>query len=149
MESLWNKNYQAVLLSRIEQLSENSPRKWGKMDVAQMLEHINIAYKNAIDEIKVAKHPMSILTSLKPIRKLLIFGMPFQKNLPTAKEYIIKTPQNFKENKAAFIKTFEQITQKETANTFSSHPIFGELSYNEWGALLSKHLDHHLKQFGV
>jgi hypothetical protein len=149
MESLWNKNYQAVLLSRIEQLHEKSPRKWGKMDVAQMLEHMNIAYKNAIDEVKVAKHPMSILASLKPIKKLLIFGMPFQKNLMTAKEYMIETPQNFEKNKADFIKTFNIITQKAKDNTFSSHPIFGKLTYNEWGALLSKHLDHHLKQFGV
>jgi hypothetical protein len=149
MESLWNKNYQAVLLSRIEQLNENSPRKWGKMDVPQMLEHMNIAYKNAIDEIKVPKHPLSFLASLKPIRKFLIYGMPFQKNLPTAKDYMIETPQNFQENKKSFLHTFQKITQKETANKFDSHPIFGKLTYDEWGTLLSKHLDHHLKQFGV
>ncbi len=149
MESLWNKNYQAVLLSRINQLNENSQRLWGKMNVAQMLEHINIAYRNSIDEIKVSKHPLSFLVSLPPIKKLVIFGMPFQKNLMTAKEYVVLTPQDFQKNKAAFIQTFNKITEKGKENPFSSHPIFGKLTYNEWGALLSKHLDHHLKQFGV
>lgn len=149
MESLWNKNYQAVLLSRIEQLNKNSQRLWGKMDVAQMLAHINIAYKNAIGEEKVSRHPLSLIVSLPPIKKLVIFGLPFQKNLMTAKEYVVLTPQNFQKNKEAFLKTFRKITENDSANQFSSHPIFGKMTYNEWGTLLSKHLDHHLKQFGV
>ncbi|HUH74132.1 MAG TPA: DUF1569 domain-containing protein [Chitinophagales bacterium] len=149
MESLWNKNNQALLISRIEQLKDNSPRKWGKMDVAQMLEHINIAYKNSIDEVQVNKNPLSVIISLPPVKKLMIYGMPFLKNLPTAKEYIVKDSQDFEKNKEDFLKTFHKITQKGSDQTFVSHPIFGELSYEDWGALLSKHLDHHLKQFGV
>ena len=149
MESLWNKNYQAVLLSRLDQLNENSPRKWGSMNAAQMLGHINTAYRNAVDEIKVKDHPLIILASLKPIKKLILFGMPFQKNLMTAEEYKMKSPQDYQKNKADFLEIFNQITQKENSNAFGSHPIFGKMTYNEWGTLLSKHLDHHLKQFGV
>jgi Protein of unknown function (DUF1569) len=29
------------------------------------------------------------------------------------------------------------------------HPFFGELTPEEWDILQSKHLDHHLRQFGV
>jgi hypothetical protein len=29
------------------------------------------------------------------------------------------------------------------------HPVFGTLSGKAWGALGWRHLDHHLRQFGV
>ena len=35
------------------------------------------------------------------------------------------------------------------ARTCSSHPVFGALSKNQWGILSFKHVDHHLKQFGL
>ena len=30
-----------------------------------------------------------------------------------------------------------------------AHPMFGQLTKQQWRDLLVKHLDHHLKQFGV
>jgi len=30
-----------------------------------------------------------------------------------------------------------------------THPFFGTLSADEWGKLTWKHIDHHLRQFGV
>ena len=29
------------------------------------------------------------------------------------------------------------------------HPAFGRLTYNQYGALMARHTDHHLRQFGV
>jgi hypothetical protein len=29
------------------------------------------------------------------------------------------------------------------------HPLFGPLTTTQWGQLTWKHLDHHLRQFGV
>ncbi|MGB5666410.1 MAG: DUF1569 domain-containing protein, partial [Maribacter sp.] len=29
------------------------------------------------------------------------------------------------------------------------HPLFGEFTVEQWGQMEFKHLDHHLKQFGV
>ncbi|MCO5230412.1 MAG: DUF1569 domain-containing protein [Chitinophagales bacterium] len=149
MKTIWNNQEQTELKSRLESLKENSSRQWGKMNAAQMLKHIDTAYKNAIDEIKVSSNPLSYIVSLSPIKKLLIFGMPFMKNLPTAKEYIPKSNEDFQKNKTDFLNTFQKITQTSVPKDFVSHPIFGKLSYEEWGVLLYKHLDHHLRQFGV
>jgi len=30
-----------------------------------------------------------------------------------------------------------------------SHPLFGPLTWQEWGVTTYKHADHHLKQFGA
>jgi hypothetical protein len=29
------------------------------------------------------------------------------------------------------------------------HPLFGPLTHREWSALMYRHVDHHLKQFGA
>ncbi|MCO5234542.1 MAG: DUF1569 domain-containing protein [Chitinophagales bacterium] len=149
MKTIWNSQEQAELKNRLDNLQQNAIQKWGKMNAAQMLKHIDIAYKNAIDEIKVSKNPLSSIVSLGPVKKLLIFGMPFMKNLPTAKEYIPKDNEDFQTNKIEFLNTFQKITHTSVPKDFVSHPIFGKLSYEEWGVLLYKHLDHHLQQFGV
>ncbi|MBP9797478.1 MAG: DUF1569 domain-containing protein, partial [Chitinophagales bacterium] len=36
-----------------------------------------------------------------------------------------------------------------TGVTKDKHPFFGKLSPEEWDTLTVKHLDHHLRQFGV
>ena len=35
------------------------------------------------------------------------------------------------------------------AAQWNVHPTFGDLNRKEWGKLAAKHLDHHLRQFGV
>ena len=34
-------------------------------------------------------------------------------------------------------------------STMAPHPAFGDLSYDEYGALIAKHTDHHLRQFSL
>jgi hypothetical protein len=33
--------------------------------------------------------------------------------------------------------------------TSAPHPFFGPMTQQEWETLMWKHLDHHLRQFGV
>ena len=35
------------------------------------------------------------------------------------------------------------------ADRVAPHSVFGRLTHNEWGVLAAKHIDHHLRQFGV
>lgn len=147
--SLWNTSNQKDLLERLKLLTNSSSRKWGTMDVGQMLRHIDIAYKNAMGELPVPPHPLAVIVSLAPIRKLIIYGIPFQKNLPTAQEYKVNASIDFRAANNEFLNTFQRITSFKDTTTFGAHPIFGKLSQDEWGALLFKHLDHHLRQFGV
>ncbi len=147
--SLWNISDQNDLLERLKLLNSSSPRKWGTMDVGQMLRHMDIAYKNAMGELPVSKHWLESVVSLAPVRKLIIYGIPFQKNLPTAQEYKINASIDFRAANNEFLNTFQRITSFKDTTTFGAHPIFGKLTQDEWGVLLFKHLDHHLRQFGV
>ena len=37
----------------------------------------------------------------------------------------------------------------EIEKKWNPHPIFGAFTHQQWGQLQYKHLDHHLRQFGV
>ena len=49
MNNLYNQSDVLGILSRIEQLSSNSQRQWGKMNVEQMLSHLNAFLETALD----------------------------------------------------------------------------------------------------
>lgn len=41
------------------------------------------------------------------------------------------------------------ISRLSTEANPKPHPVFGPLSQHEWGIVSAKHIDHHLRQFGV
>lgn len=147
--SLWNISDQEDLKLRLSHLRNDSPRHWGTMDVGQMLRHMDIAYKNATGEVTVPKQAMAVVTSLTPVKWLIIKYMPFQRNLPTAKEYKVTASIDFKAAYDTFLNTFNRMVSEHPSIVFSEHPIFGKMSHEMWGTLLYKHLDHHLQQFGA
>jgi hypothetical protein len=83
-------------------------------------------------------------------KKKLMADAPFKKNLPTAKSFLVKDERNFQAEKNKLLQLVDRfITQGESALTKEPHPFFGKLTTNEWDILQWKHLDHHLRQFGV
>lgn len=149
MKSLWNAADAAEIRNRIQKLSPDSTRKWGTMTVSQMERHMVIAYQAATGEMTLQADSLQKLASIGFMRKLIIEVMPWPKSLPTAKDFIVSSDPDFKESHAAFSKVFEEFVCKNSSSTFGSHPLFGKMPYQQWGKLMYKHTDHHLKQFGV
>lgn len=148
MASLWEPERQQELYERITRLQADTPRRWGTMNAGQMLQHLDRAYKNAMGVLPVSKIFWGFITSLTPVKKLMIYKIPWKKNLPTAPEYVVADAVDFDAARAAFLESLQIITTGDVVR-FAAHPIFGQLSYEDWGALLYKHTDHHLRQFGV
>ena len=136
----------ANLIARINKLNSGSSALWGKMTVAQMLAHCQAQLRVALGDEKL-KH--SLLGKLLGgwAKKKLLEEKPFSKNLPTAPSFIIKHQPEFekeKNNLIGMITRFNDITV-----TKEPHPFFGKMTLDEWSKGTWKHLDHHLKQFGV
>ena len=51
MKSIFNAQDVADIIGRINQLTPQTERLWGKMDVAQMLAHCNITYELVYEDI--------------------------------------------------------------------------------------------------
>jgi Protein of unknown function (DUF1569) len=150
MKNLFDPNEKNEILERIEKLTPNTERLWGKMDVAQMLAHCNVPYELVYE----AKHPKPnklVKFFLKLFVKETVVGeKPYPKNGPTAPVFLIKSAKNFDDEKKRLIDHINK-TQELGEKYFEgreSHS-FGPLSKAEWNVMFSKHLEHHLNQFGV
>ena len=148
--SVFNRNDVDNILDRIEKLSPEMQPKWGKMNVAKMLSHCNVTYELVYENIHPKPNPFKVFILKLVIKPSIVSDKPYKNSLPTAPEFIIHDDKDFEVEKKRLVayieKTFE--LGEGFFDGKKSHS-FGKLSKNEWNAMFAKHLDHHLKQFGV
>jgi hypothetical protein len=89
-------------------------------------------------------------TTLGKLAKRSLTGTkPFRKNLPTDPRFLTRTPRPFEVEKSELLVLVQRFVARGPAGlSRDPHPFFGPLSDEEWGLLMGKHLDHHLRQFG-
>ncbi len=147
MESIFNEQAYQHTLERIDRLTEKSQRRWGKMTVGQMAWHcqvpLNIAIKNKPNNAKG-----NLLLRLF-FKKSLYNDRPWIKNLPTVGPAKARAPKNFEEEREKLRQMVTEVHGLKDRKTWNPHPVFGPLTQEQWGKLQYKHLDHHLRQFGV
>jgi hypothetical protein len=150
MKSLFSEKDVNGFIERINKLTPESKALWGKMNVAQMLAHCEVPLSMAQGEMRAKVNPIIKFLFAKRAKKEILYGKGLGKNSPTMNEAKIVDKREFEEEKQKLIKKIRSFFEKGKAGiTREPHPFFGELSIEEWDQLQSKHLDHHLSQFGV
>ena len=149
MNNLYNQSDVLEILNRIGKLTENSQRQWGKMNVAQMLSHLNIFLETALDLNSPKRLFIGrILGSY--FKSRYVRDKQFSKNSPTHKNYIFTDIRNFENEKAKSVQLIKQFFDGGKSQcTLKPHPFFGKLTPEEWAIAQWKHFDHHLRQFGT
>jgi hypothetical protein len=149
MNSIYDKASNDAMIARINKLTPETKALWGKMNAAQMCKHCSTAIEVAFgkEDLKV-NFLMRLLG--KMLKKKVFYGGELKKNSPTAKEFIFPDTVDFEQSKAAFIANYSKFASegKEAIKTMN-HPFWGKLTYEDWDALMWKHTNHHLEQFGV
>ncbi|MFN3403897.1 MAG: DUF1569 domain-containing protein [Cytophagaceae bacterium] len=150
MKNVFEAGVASELIGRINNLNAESKPQWGKMTVGQMLAHCNVAY---VQEFETKfKKPNGIVRFLLRIfiKDMVTNEVPFKPNKITSKNFRIKEDKNFSKEKEKLI-AFINKTQLLGENHFDNRESFsfGKLTKQEWSNMFYKHLDHHLKQFGV
>jgi len=149
MKNLFEPDAAEEVISRIDKLQANSPRLWGKMDVAQMMAHCSAALDMASGQINPPRMLIGRLIGgmVKPI---YTNEKPFSKNNPTDKKLLVTDQRDFfREQQQLKIKVRQFHEGGEGRCTRHPHPFFGALTAQEWSRGMYKHLDHHLRQFGA
>lgn len=150
IRNLFDKGDLDITLQRVNQLTPETKPQWGKMNIAQMLAHVNVAYDMAYTD----KYPRPNAVArffIKLLAKNAVVGpKPYPKNGRTAPQFLIVDERDFQKEKQKLVDYLIR-TQKDGAAHFDGKESlsFGPLSEKEWNILFSKHLDHHLTQFGV
>ncbi|MAB57513.1 MAG: hypothetical protein CL524_08185 [Aequorivita sp.] len=146
MKSLFGEAAFSEINDRIDNLSANSEKLWGKMSVGQMLSHCQEPLKVALGKGKIKKQffPLAFL-----FKKSLYNDKPWKRNLPTASSFRVLEDKDFATEKVVLKKLIAEFHTKKNQTLWEPHPIFGKFSAEQWGKMQYKHLDHHLQQFGV
>ncbi len=149
MGSIYNKTDNEIFISRINNLTPESQRLWGKMSVDQMLSHCQAPIDFAFGTLPIKAN--FIMRLLGKMLKAKVFGSDeFKKNSPTAPAFIRTEQYDFEDARRGLIERINRFSELgEKAIKTTKHPFFGELTYDEWSKMHTMHLDHHLKQFGV
>jgi hypothetical protein len=119
------------------------------MNAAQMLAHCCAALEVATGR----KSPPRIFMGriLAPfIKKSFLSEQPFKPNYPTDKSFVVMDERDFEGEKKRLLGLLNDFSSGGSEKcTSTPHSFFGKLSPEEWGWSQYKHLDHHLRQFGV
>ena len=150
MKSLFNIEAHQEILSRINKLTEASEGQWGKMKVAQMLCHCQYPLKIGLGKYNQKNKPNPIFKLMgKFFRKSLYNDKPWRKNLPTTKKIKVVEDKDFETEKEKLVNLVNDFHQEKERKNWDPHPVFGSFTPEQWGQMQYKHLDHHLRQFGV
>ncbi len=132
------------ILKRLNGLNGSETRAWGSMTESQMLLHCRKQIEMALGAIPTKPmypRPIQWLTKIT-------FGyyIPWPKNLVTAPEMVVSEQSEFNSELQTLSEVISKFIESEKMHP---HPIFGNLTKADWGLIIYKHLNHHLKQFGA
>jgi len=148
MGSILKEADRAEISRRMRSLSGASDRRWGTLDVTGMLQHLRLSANMTLGELSLPSANKRAF-QLFPLKHLILYVFPFPKGAPTAPGLKPGAATSFEEERAALLVLLERTGTGPSEGSGPAHPLFGPLTWREWGVVTYKHADHHLKQFGA
>ena len=147
IKNLFDPAVKQEITDRINILTATTQHQWGKMDVAQMLAHVQIPMGVALGTNSVKGNWLMKLI-LPLFKKNLYDEKPWKQGLPTDQSFIMTgQSRDFDKEKNQLLDKINGFSESNMIN--EKHPVFGKLTKDQWSKATWKHIDHHLKQFGV
>jgi len=147
VKNLFDTSVKQEILDRINKLTSQTQRQWGKMNVSQMLAHVQLPIRIAFG----THQPKGsfLLRLIGPLFKSKLWDEnPYKRSLPTDPTFIMtNSEKEFESEKSALLELIDKFSEESLVS--EKHPVFGKLTKDNWSKATWKHLDHHLKQFGV
>jgi hypothetical protein len=149
MHSLFDPDARESILARLAKLEPGAARQWGKMTDGQMLAHCSAALEVATGD-KPRRQAFIGKVFAPFVRSSLLGEKSFSRNSPTDPAFVMTDEKEFEAEKRRLtglvIRFCECGPEKASAQI---HSFLGRLKGEEWGVMMYKHLDHHLRQFGA
>jgi len=146
VKNLFDPSVKQEIIERINKLTAQTQRQWGKMNVSQMLAHVQLPISCAYGTHQVKGS--FLLKLLGPLFKSVLYNeKPYKQGLPTDPTYVVVDTKNFEAEKETLLEQVNKFSPETVI--FLNHPVWGKMTKEQWSKATWKHLDHHLKQFGV
>lgn len=150
MKHLFEPGAAAEVKARLQRLRPDSERQWGKMNPAQAVAHCAGGLELALGDRRPPRVFIGRLIGwiIKPLA--LGDDAPMRRNSPTVPEIEVADARNLDVERERLVALIDRAAAAGPAGcTTHPHSFFGRLTPQEWAVLMYKHLDHHLRQFGV
>jgi hypothetical protein len=147
IKNLFDAAVKQETIARINKLTPETKSLWGKMNVAQMLAHVQVPVGVAFGTNTVKGNWLMKLI-LPLFKKNLYDEKPWKQGLPTDKTFVMTgQARDFEKEKNQLLDMVNRFS--EITLMGEKHPVFGKLTKEQWSKATWKHIDHHLKQFGA
>lgn len=147
IKNLFDPVVKQEVINRINKLTPATKQLWGKMNVSQMLAHVQkpiaVAYGTHMPKGSF------LLRLLGPLFKSALWDeKPYKHSLPTDPTFVMTgSEREFEKEKAILLSMVNDFAEAKLVS--DKHPVFGKMTKENWSKATWKHLDHHLQQFGV
>ena len=160
--TLFGRSARAAIHERIDRLSPERVGQWGTMAAREMVCHAADQLRVAIGDLSVRAGPLRLRFGDREVkvppgplrfrcfRRVLVHPLPWPKaRIGASPEMLTTSPAEWHDDVAALHALVDRVGQKDPAERWGTDSILGRVSGQEWGLLCWRHLDHHLRQFGV
>ena len=139
------------LEQRLSRLTPDTVRQWGSMNAHEMVCHLADSFSAMLGERTTSDmgwprwrgHLVRFIALHTPL--------PWPKGVKTLPEvnphHAGTRPQQFETDHARLLTLMRRFVAPEAR--YASHPMFGTMSRQEWMIWTFRHVDHHLRQFGL
>lgn len=148
MSTLFDSRQRADLQVRLNRISPQAERQWGTMSAGQMICHLCDHLSVALGRLQGTPAPFFLANPIA--RFLVIRWMPWPKGkLQSPKEQFTTSPSDFMADRNRLQSLIEEFAARGERGEFGGHSLFGRMGGTRWGQLAHRHIDFHLRQFGV
>jgi hypothetical protein len=149
-ETILDQAVRESITARIRALTPAHSAQWGKMDVARMAEHCVLWNQWVMGKggPRLTQNFIGKLIGKWALRRTLRPGKPFDRGIPAGKDLEVR--QATGDLEAMKLRWLVLIDAYAAFNNPDFvHDFFGVMTDQEIGVFVYKHMDHHLRQFGV
>ena len=148
MSSLFDPQVRASILDRVSRLTPERKPVWGRFTAPEMVCHMSSDLRQALGELDAG--PPSGPLSRFPMNLLVIHLLPWPRGKGRSPpEFLATRPTTWAADVGRLRDLIQRFAARGAGAAWPPSRVFGRISGQSWGVMEHKHLDHHLRQFGV
>ena len=148
MPSLFDPQVRASIEDRISRLPPDRKPVWGRFTASEMVCHVSCGLRQGLGELETGP-PAGPLKNF-PLNWLMIHVLPWPRGKgKSPPEFLATLPTTWAADVARLRDLIQRFGARGPAAAWPPSRVFGSISGRSWGVLQHKHLDYHLRQFGV
>jgi hypothetical protein len=148
LPTLFDPRVRESILGRISRLTPDRKALWGRFTAPEMVCHMSSALRQGLGELQAG--PPSGRFAWFPMNWIVIHVVPWPKGkAKSPPEFLATRPTTWETDVGRLRDLVERSSARGPAGPWPASLEFGRISGRSWGVLEYKHLDHHLRQFGM